>query len=381
MICRILGLTALVASTSAILIPPSVTAADLLGDDSALEITIDPMKRIVALECPTCAFATKQGKALSWQQDAGNSFLLDFEVGTNEDTLQVDGVQLYPPTFGYFAESFFVTQVDPAAEDALRLRVTGYNFHYSSADTVTEAGIELLPITFRVTSIEGQPVNPPALTVNLLKDTNGRLMIASFQTAKSDEAGPIAQEECNDWPLLCKWRAAIGDRINGLKSSASKGCHKLKGGNPMAHEGIEGKPPHRFRPGHPHHEPHHTKEGHVKGPHPHHYHHSHHHHDRFQMFFRRAFFTILIPILIGVFVGTLTYLIGMALGCIIAIVVAKVRGRVPYERIALEEEEAEYTRVPSEKEVYAELPGYEAPPVYEEAAEKEVVSENEEETK
>ncbi|KAF2646287.1 hypothetical protein P280DRAFT_387047 [Massarina eburnea CBS 473.64] len=378
MICRTLGLTALVAvAANAILIPPSVTAADL-GDDSAMEITVNPMKRTVSLECPTCAFATKQGQALSWQQEAGNSFLLDFDVGTNEDKLQVDGVQLYPPTFGYFKEPFSVTQVDPSAEDGLRLRVTGYMFHYSSAETVSEAGIELLPMTFRITSIEGQPVNPPALTVNLLKDTNGRLMIASFETAKDGEASPADQEkECNDWPLLCKWRAILADRINGLKSSARKGCHKHKGNNPMAEEGIEGKPPHRFRPGHPHHEP---RPHHMKGPHHHHHHHQSQH--RLRMFLRRAFFTILVPILIGVFAGTLTYLIGMALGCVIAVVVAKVRGRAPYERIALEDEEAEYIEEPSEKQIYAELPGYEAPPVYEETTEKEVVvDENANETK
>jgi ABC-type antimicrobial peptide transport system permease subunit len=97
------------------------------------------------------------------------------------------------------------------------------------------------------------------------------------------------------------------------------------------------------------------------------------------MFLRRAFFTILIPILIGIFAGTLTYLVGMALGCLIAIVVAKVRGRGSYERIALEDDEEENddfdgAKPSNEKEVYAELPQYEAPPVYEEAAEKEVVN-------
>lgn len=93
------------------------------------------------------------------------------------------------------------------------------------------------------------------------------------------------------------------------------------------------------------------------------------------MLIRRAFFTILIPILIGIFAGTLTYLVGMALGCLIAVIVAKVRGRDLYERIALDEEEPEYVEERSEKEVYAELPEYDAPPVYEEAAEKEVVDE------
>jgi len=285
--------------------------------------------------------------------------MLDFEVGPQEDTLNIDGVQLYPPTFPYFSEPFQVTQVNPAG-DGLRLRVTGYTFHYKSAETVSEAGIELIPMTFRITAIEGKPVDPPALIINLLKNTNGRLMIASFQTANMAPTGPADEEkECKEWPLLCKWRAILADRINGLKTAVGKGCHQNKS-NPMAEDDVAGKPPHKFRPGHPHHRPHH-----MGG-------HRHHHHHRLHVFVRRAFYTILVPILIGIFAGTLTYLIGMALGCFIAIIVAKVRGQSPYESVA-QEEEPEYAEEYSEKEVYAELPEYDAPPIYEEAAEKEVV--------
>ncbi|KAF2727823.1 hypothetical protein EJ04DRAFT_478444 [Polyplosphaeria fusca] len=359
---------ALVAVADAVLIPPNVAS---LGDDNAMEtLAINPFKRTVALECPGCAFAAKEGDALTWAQGAGNAFLLDFEVGEHEDTLDIDGVQLYPPAFGHFTEPFFVTQVDPHADadDALRLRVTGYTFHYNSAETVTEAGTELLPMTFQITSIESNTVDAPALKINLLKDVNGRLMIASFQTATAEESSPIDQDkECKEWPLLCKWKSILADKINGIKSSVGKGCHKHKP-NPMEEETTHGKPPHTFRPGvpHPHHHPHHFSQG---G----HRHHSH----RIHMFLRRAFFTILIPILIGIFAGTLTYLIGMALGCAIAILVAKVRGYGPYESLPQEEQEAEEAEqdVYSEKEVYAELPEYDAPPVYEEAAEKEVVDE------
>ncbi|KAF2469338.1 uncharacterized protein BDR25DRAFT_304464 [Lindgomyces ingoldianus] len=368
MLCRTLGVYASLAlAANSVLIPPNV-AADSLGDDNAMELAINPFKRTVALECPGCALAMKEGNTLSWTQDAGNSFLLDFEIGAKESTLEIDGVQLYPPAFGGFTEPFYVTQVNPnqESEDALRLRVTGYTFHYNSAETITEAGAELLPMTFRITSIESKAVDPPALTINLLKDVNGRLMIASFQMAQSNEASPIDQEkECKEWPLLCKWRSILADKINGIKSHMGKGCHKHKG-NPMESPEMHGKPPHTFRPGHPHHHPHHAQ----------HSGHRHHAHHRLHMFLRRAVFTILIPILIGIFAGTLTYLIGMALGCAIAILVAKIRGRGPYESVAQQDDLEEATDKSSEKELYAELPEYDAPPVYEEAAEKEVVNES-----
>jgi hypothetical protein len=230
---------------------------------------------------------------------------------------------------------------------------------------------------FRITSIESKAVDPPALTINLLKDVNGRLMIASFQTAKAGEDSPIDQEEeCREWPLLCKWKSMLSDHIDGMKKSAGKGCQKHKG-NPMEHETTHGKPPHKFHPGgrptgrpngrpngRPHHRPHHNQNS-------HHDHHDHSHH-RMHMFLRRAFLTIFVPILVGIFAGTLTYLIGMALGCLIAMIVAKARGRSAYQSVAQDEDEEETV---NEKEVYANLPAYEAPPVYEEAAEKEVVDE------
>lgn len=296
--------------------------------------------------------------------------MVDFEIGDNENTLNINGVQLYPPSFGYFTEPFLVTQVDPSHNDNLQLPVTGYTFHYNSAETITEAGIELLPMDFRITSVGGIPVSPPALTINLLKDANGRLMIASFSTGSVAGSEPKDQDtDCNEWPLYCKWKAILADRINDLKSTMSKGCHRHKS-NPMAEETTKGKPAHRFRPGHPHH--HHTKEGH------HAHHHHHHAHHRVHMILRRVFFTVLIPILIGIFAGTLTYLVGMALGYVIAIVVAKIHGRNPYEPIALQEDsdDVENPKKFNEKESYAELPEYDAPPVYEQDVEKEVVNES-----
>jgi hypothetical protein len=229
--------------------------------------------------------------------------------------------------------------------------------------------MELLPMTLQIGSVEGVAVNPPVLSINVLKDTSGRLMIASFDTAQPSEASVFGQEkDCNKWPLFCQWRSIVAERIEKMKKMG-KGCHKRPHGqhNPMAEETMQGKPPHRFRPGRPHDHPHHR---------PHHMGHGHHSQHRMHTFARRAFFTILIPILVGVFAGTVTYLIGMVLGTLIAIVIAKFRGQ-KYQRIALEEdvEEGEVeseAEVQSEKQEYAELPAYDAPPVYEEAAEKEV---------
>ncbi|KAF3011030.1 hypothetical protein E8E13_010955 [Curvularia kusanoi] len=369
-----LGLFASLAlAANAVLIPPSVAIANL-GDDKALEtLAINPFKRSVAVECPRCAVATLDGDSLNWEKDTGNAFLLDFEVGSREDSLEVDGVQLYPPTFAMASQPFYITQINPKGEDNLRLRVTGYTFHFNSAETVSEAGVELLPMTFRITSVESKPMDPLPITINLLKEPSGRLMIASFgQTAI--EAAPAGKKECKQWSVLCKWKGIMADRMGGLKhmGKGRPGCHNRPKGhhNPMVEETFRGKPPHRFRPGGHHRPPHHMEHN---GPHHPPHHHGHHH--RMHMFLRRAFFTILVPVLIGIFAGTLTYLIGMALGCLIAITIARIRGQ-SYQPIALEddvEEAAADER--SEKHEYAELPAYDVPPVYEDTPEKKLQDE------
>ncbi|KAH7112876.1 hypothetical protein B0J11DRAFT_497843 [Dendryphion nanum] len=365
----------LALAVNAVLLPPNVTP-DSLGDGNPLEtLAISPLKRTIAIDCPGCASASVKDGVLSWTQDAGNSFLLEFEVGSHEDTLDIDGVQLYPPAFGHGAEPFYITQVDPRKESSepLRLRVTGFTFRWSSAQTISEGGTELLPMTFRITSIESMPFGLPALKINILKDVEGRLMIASFDTAKAEEASPIDQDkDCKEWPLLCKWKSILADKVDSMKKHMGKGCHRHKTGRPVKQDDKL----HEYRPGHPHphHRPHHHAHGHGHG------HHRHSHH-RVHMFLRRAFFTIVIPILIGIFAGTLTYLIGMALGCLIAVVVTKIRGYGPYESIPQDDDnndndnDNEDVERADKKEVYSDLPEYDAPPVYEVAAEKEVVSE------
>jgi len=356
---------ALVAS--AMLIPPSMTAEEL-GDDVAMEgLVVNPFRRTITLDCPGCPFASLEGDSYQWTPDVGNTFRLEIAVA-DETHLNIDNVQLFPPTFSL--DTFYLGQIHPASEESLRLRVTSFQFRYDGAETVSETGTELLPMKLQIASVENVPVNLPELTINLLKDTEGRLMIASFDTGRrGEEVLPTDEsKECNEWPLLCKWKSLLADRIAKLKKTG-KGCHKRPHGHgypPMMEEAVEGQAPHRPHAGNPPHGPYH-------GPHhgPHHMGHGHHGHGRLPSFFRRAFFTVLIPVVIGIFAGTVTYLLGMALGCLMAITMAKMRGQA-YQRIALEDEVngGEEGEEGSEKEAYAELPAYEAPPVYDEAGEK-----------
>lgn len=390
----------LALAASAVLLPPTITAADLEDDHVFEGLVVDPFARSAALECPTCAVASwdSEQDKVSWKQNAGNTFVsslppsrscngdahqpvdlrmrrcdtnvlqhVQFQIGGDKDTLKTNEYQLFPPSMNDGVPSFYVVQNDPVTEEPIRLLVTSYTFRYNGAQTMSEEGTELLPMTMQISSVEGVDVNPPVLTINVLKDTSGRLMIASFDTTQVSDAPleeALSQDtNCNEWPLLCKWKGIVAERIEKMKKMG-KGCHK-RPHNPMAEETFHGKPPHRFSPGHghPQHRPHHI--GHD------------HHHQHMHVFARRAFFTIFIPIVVGIFAGTVTYLVGMVLGTMIAILIARIRGQ-EYQPIALGEEDLEEGRVEeeanarSEKQDYAELPAYDAPPVYEEATDKEV---------
>lgn len=208
-------------------------------------------------------------------------------------------------------------------------------------------------------------VYPPTLTINLLKDVEGRLMIASVQTNQATVSSlKEPSNECEEWPMLCKWRSIFADKVDGFK----KGCGKYKSDLAEAYK-FHGKPPHHPEMGKPgfRYSPHH-----YGSHHPHGFNQS-----KTESVLRTVFFTILLPILVGVFAGTLTYLIGMALGCAIAVIVAKLKGQSAYDALPQDEEnnDADDAGKDTEKEVYSELPLYDAPPVYEEAIEQEDIDE------
>jgi hypothetical protein len=65
----------LALAASPVLLPPTITAADL-GEDNAFEgLVIDPFKRAVYVECDTCALAVQEENKISWKEKAGNTFV------------------------------------------------------------------------------------------------------------------------------------------------------------------------------------------------------------------------------------------------------------------------------------------------------------------
>ncbi|KAI9772668.1 MAG: hypothetical protein M1840_000263 [Geoglossum simile] len=310
------------------LLPPSIP-----GDAKSVADVADINNRLIKLDCPGCLFAESDGagKAYHWEDGVENFLFLNFSVDrTSPEVLTLNGVQLYPlqtiPPFltalqvpssvsllalNTVTTASYETGVMPFAN--LRL---GYELTVRPKRSMPEENdFEILLVTFRILGIEGRPVmGLDIVEMTLLRSSDNLLYIASLDKtpAKYDPflSSPNAQgeaseeKECKVFPLLCKWKAILGDKLSGVKSSLANGCHK-------------------FRPSH-------AKVGMSKGednkghsadkyerPHRHGHHHGHHRGHKLRKFFhqlKRVAAHIVVPVIIGIAAGMAASLMGMAAG-------------------------------------------------------------------
>ncbi|KAF2085436.1 hypothetical protein K490DRAFT_46363 [Saccharata proteae CBS 121410] len=376
---------ALAARASAFLIPSTAEGIAEALPEAELGF-IDPTNQIITVDCPGCEFAGSQDEDLVWVQGIQNSLLLNFSVGSDEHSVELNGVQLYPPPMPNEIQLIPVYQVrsDTPLTDIRSnigkytdkpLRISSYGVEIAPAATAA-SGVEVIPMTLILSALEGHDITVPALSIKLLKSPEGSLQILPISALPPPDKGPMDDEnkECNDWRVLCKWRSIIADRVAAMKASLEKakgGCMKgMKG----AHGRPGGKPHHRPEgEGRPHSRPADIKD---EDERPHHHPHRphgvfrHHRQGPLSRFFHMVW-RIMVPVMMGVAFGALVYVCGWMTGALIALVWIKVRGmrasrRGDYQSVALDEEDVEGKEA-------VEIPA-EAPPVY---MEKEVVSEEE----
>lgn len=353
---------ALAAPSAAFLIPSTV---DGVIPDREFNL-VDTTSQLLTLDCPSCPFAGSSEEDLVWVQGIENSLLLNFSV-VDGHIIELNGVRLYPPSFDSIPQPIPVYQVraDIPLTDIRAnigkytdkpLRISAYALEIDPSVTGS-AGDELVPMTLQLSSLEAHHIAVPALSVKLIKHPEGEISIMPITTAAPIHGTKPQQgdKECQSWPVLCKWRAMISDRIQSMKGGLNKvkgGCMKGRPNGAVKGESEQGERPERL-PGHrrPHHGhgPHGIMRHHRSGP--------------LARFFQ-TIGRIMIPIVIGISIGAFTYAMGWLLGCIIAFAWVKLNNRRGngYAAVAADEEGA------ISKEDIPE----EAPPVY---TEKEVAEE------
>jgi hypothetical protein len=364
-----LGLCAsLVALAQAIMIPSTVSLESIKttgGRHGSLAL-VDPYTQVLQVGCPGCMFAqsTPEREAgFIWTQGVENNLLLNISVGSQPETLELNGVRFYPPILSLTTEPPvpYISQV-PAGHSLSEirkhadkfaskpLRLTSWSFAAATSHTVNESGEEILTITLQLNALERQAVTVPDITITALKNTDAQLMLLKIDTAEA----PRKPQQCNDWPLLCKWRGIVAARLRGFRGKAH-GCHRRPhhaghGMHPGGHRGMHhGGPAHmgQMEHGNPHH-----------GMHTGHGHHHHHHRHHFRPIVRiigRAF------LFLGMTIGVVTFIFNR---------MRSNRAR-NYEAVALEEEYDE-PRKSLEKALYVDEEAVPSPPVYVEVEAKEL---------
>jgi hypothetical protein len=382
-----LGLCAsLAVAASAIMIPSTVSLERLPPSNKHGSLSlVDPYTQMLQVGCPGCAFAqsTEAGDGFIWTQGVENNLLLNISVGSQPETLELNGVRFYPPILSLTTEPPvpYISQV-PAGHSLAELRknadtfttkplrLTSWSFHAGTSHTVNESGEEILTIVLQLNALERQPVSVPDITITALKNTDAQLMLLKIETLQRPKTAHKCKD--NEWPVLCKWRGIIADRLQGFRSKGmGMGCHKRP-------HGFHGRPSHNMHHGAnshhdgagpmEHHRPNHGMYGGHRGGHRHH----HHHHSKV-MSLVRVFGSILFPVILGIVAGMVTYLIGMTLGAIVAFIWLKVRPERQYERVALgDDEEDDFEGGDVEKMAFVQEQSVMAPPVYVEVEAKEL---------
>ncbi|KAH0563027.1 hypothetical protein GP486_002400 [Trichoglossum hirsutum] len=290
---------------------------------------------LLKLDCPGCLFAESDGpgKGYHWDENVENSLFLNFTVSReNPEVLALNGVQLYPiqvipppvsalqlpSSVSLPGLSTMITASN--GEDTTpftRLRLS-YEFTVRpKRSSPTGDNFEVLLLKLRILGIEGKPVTGlDTVEMTLLKSPSNRLYIGALDKTETNHdqlyPSPSAQKageekECVNFPLLCKWRAILGNKISGMKSSL-KGCHKFRLGHPKVggHSGRPGK--------HHGHHGHHGSQG-YRGHH--HHHHDGHRWGKFLHQLKRVAAHILVPVFIGIAAGMAASALGMAAGLLV----------------------------------------------------------------
>src|SRR5215469_1649890 len=182
--------------------------------------------------------------------------LVNISVGLNPSTLEINGAQFYPLPIGANPgpPSIYVSQV-PASVSLADIKVhpeqytnkpllvTAFHCFVGSAQTVNYEGHELLTINLQLDSLERQEINVPDLSITVLKDTEGNLAILRIDQGPVSDSPKAGNKECDDWPLLCKWKSIVANRLSAIKSSFKdrKPCGGMMRKPGLAHHGkIEG---------------------------------------------------------------------------------------------------------------------------------------------
>jgi hypothetical protein len=358
-----------IAGASAFMIPPNMA----LASDATVAIPSmvqDPFSTKLFAPCKGCPYAQFNGKDLVWTEGVDSSLYFNVAVNNKLDTLELNGVQIFPPPPPTELQIDPVTpriaqlpstvnlkdvQKNPEKYLAHALRATSWGMQATTVHSLKETGEEIIKIQLTIDSLENKPINMPNLVITALKNKEVHLMVLNVELQKASVVG-----QCHGIPVLCRLKQIFANSVSAMRTKL-KPCHK-----PLPHH-VSAAEQHKedevTKPNHPHHHgsatrPHHG--GHKAHGHGHHRHHRH----SVIHTIARILLTVAIPLMLGILAGMLTYTFGMLLGTFIGFLWTRFRGnRDQYQPISLPEEDMT-PRTSFEERKYYDHEDVETLPIY-----------------
>ncbi|KAK3366998.1 hypothetical protein B0T24DRAFT_376259 [Lasiosphaeria ovina] len=317
-------------AVNAFLLPPELTEADLrIADprplDAAASVPSIQEKHVVKLECPGCPLVLgPHVTAESKPNHLELSFTVDHQP--THDRLLLNGFELYPvadPMHNILAAPQVLDRRNnkKARKDAKKNKEEalvshhkfrrpnpklirpalplgfGLEVHAPIKDTAT--GLELIAIDLDIIEIGTVFMDGiPSVHVKLIKQADGRLLVHSIE--KSDPVTSLSSAPSECVTVLCRWMAAVHDKIQSMKASKPRPCHGNKAGAAAAVMPV----PEAVAPAEP-------AQDFEAMPIPHHRKHS------WSQLFKNIASHILLPVLIGIVAGVSVSLVGMVVGTLI----------------------------------------------------------------
>jgi len=369
------------AGAGAIMIPPGMVFKITNPHYEPSTLNVDPFTQLLEVPCAGCSYAQPSEKGLVWTKGVENSLFLNVSVGSKPDTLELDGVQFYPPLLPLTAEAEPIYIVQAAKNTPMneirahsgkfaKLRLTSWNFLAEDVRRV-DSGEEVITIRLSLKALEQHPIEINDIVITSLKNNESQMMLLKTEIQTRPTSPHAPTKECQNFPLLCQWRAILAEKLDKVRGKFKGKCHKhahhhhahkgMKGNKHGGHKAHKGEHTEEHKRPHPHH---HGKPHHNGKPHGHHMD-EHMHHAKLHKV-ARFLLKVVIPLLIGVLVGMITYLVGMLVGTALAFVWTRIRGQRRYQAISLEDgdEVVVYDGDVSEKEVVPAEQYVDAPPQY-----------------
>lgn len=255
---------------------------------------------------------------------------------TDEETLKINGVQIYPPR-NQLPEPIFAPQVqsevsfvdfksandkEDKSESPFKSLRLGYNAVVRTiSDPAVSDSSEVMMLEFTVLRIEDKHVDgADVIKATFFKSPEGELFVSRVEVVPQPAE---TAHQCDSLPLLCRLRAIIANKVVPKFKNALRGCHKfrlhMRPAGMMHHHQPHHQlahVPHRLKVSHKQPVAHHDKPVLLEQA-PHMTYEPHRHH--FMHTLRRVLIHVLVPIFVGIAAGMTASLVGMVVGQLIVL--------------------------------------------------------------